>query len=243
MWWIGTGRISDDLQVAVPAQQVRARHSADTITVYQAYPPEIAGPALAAGRLVPPFKRARMTWIKPSFRWMMYRSGWAEKPGQERVLAVEITRAGFEWALAHACLSHFDRSHHADRAAWSHRLKTSPVRVQWDPERSLRLQPLPHRSLQVGLSGEAVDRYLDEWTVAVTDLTPTVREIRNLLRAGDEPAATALLPAEPPYPLPPEISTVIDARSRPPSAVVSGRRRPRTQPLSARPLCGRSPVG
>ncbi len=49
-----------------------------------------------------------MTWIKPSFLWMMYRSGWATKPGQEQVLSIEITRSGFEWALANACLSHFE---------------------------------------------------------------------------------------------------------------------------------------
>ena len=52
-----------------------------------------------------------MTWIKPSFLWMMHRSGWATKPGQERVLAIEITRAGFEWALSHAALSHYDPIH------------------------------------------------------------------------------------------------------------------------------------
>jgi len=40
-----------------------------------------------------------MTWIKPSFLWMMYRSGWATKPGQEHILATQITRDGFEWAL------------------------------------------------------------------------------------------------------------------------------------------------
>ena len=40
-----------------------------------------------------------MTWIKPSFLWMMYRCGWGLKEGQETVLAVEITREGFEWAL------------------------------------------------------------------------------------------------------------------------------------------------
>ncbi len=54
----------------------------------------------------------RMTWIKPSFLWMMYRSGWATKPGQERVLAVELLRSGFEQALSEACLSSFDRRFH-----------------------------------------------------------------------------------------------------------------------------------
>lgn len=181
--------------------------------MYQAYPPEIAEPAVAAGRFVPPFKRARMTWIKPSFLWMMYRCGWAAKPGQERVLAVEITRAGFEWALARACLSHYDLHLHGERRVWSQQLRTSPVRIQWDPERSLRLAALPHRSLQVGLSGEAVDRYVDEWTVALTDVTATVHRIREMLRAGDEHEAAAMLPAERPYPLPAQIAANLGVES------------------------------
>ncbi|MCW3820319.1 DUF4291 domain-containing protein [Micromonospora sp. DR5-3] len=197
--------------MTVPVHQIRATYTADTITVYQAYSAEIAAPALAAGRFVPPFKRERMTWIKPSFRWMMYRCGWARKPGQERVLAVEITRAGFEWALAHACLSGYAPRLHADRAAWHRQLKASPVRVQWDPERSLRLAPLPYRSLQVGLSGEAVHRYVDEWLVGLTDVTPLARAVHERLTAGDEPGAGGLLPVERPYPLPAEVARIVDA--------------------------------
>lgn len=48
-------------------------------------------------------------WITPSFLWMMYRCGWAARPGQKRVLSIEVTRRGFGWALARACLSHDDR--------------------------------------------------------------------------------------------------------------------------------------
>ncbi|MGY0231038.1 DUF4291 domain-containing protein [Longispora urticae] len=194
-----------------PARQIRARHTPDTITVYQAYPPEIAAPALAAGRFVAPFKRERMTWIKPSFLWMMYRCGWATKPGQERVLAIEISRAGFEWALAHSCLSHFDRDQHPSEEDWARQLRASPVRIQWDPERALSLTPLPHRSLQVGLSGEAVTRYVEEWTVSITDVTDLTTQIHRLVLAGDEPAATALLPEEPVYPLPDRTARVIGA--------------------------------
>jgi hypothetical protein len=36
------------------------------------------------------------------------------------------------------------------------------VRVRWDPERSLQLDRLRHRAIQVGLGGEAVGRYIDE---------------------------------------------------------------------------------
>jgi hypothetical protein len=205
--------IADDLLVSVPARQIRAVYSAGSITVYQAYRPGIADPAVAAGRFVAPFERDRMTWVKPSFLWMMYRCGWATKPGQERVLAVEITRAGFEWALGHACLSHYDPGVHADRRQWSQRLRSSPVRVQWDPERSLALGVLPYRSLQVGLSGAAVDRYVDEWTVGITDLTSTAQAIRGLQRAGDQAGAIALLPVERPYPLPPHLVQAIGASS------------------------------
>lgn len=197
--------------MSVPARQVRARYSTDTITVYQAYPPQIALPAVATGRFMAPFKRERMTWIKPSFLWMMYRCGWATKPGQERVLSIDITRDGFEWALARACLSHYDRDVHRDKATWSRQLKTSPVRVQWDPERSLELKALPYRSLQVGLSGEAVHRYVDDWVVAITDITPRVHLVRDLLRSGDDQAAAAQLPAEHAYPLPAQIATGLNA--------------------------------
>nr|WP_258574576.1 DUF4291 domain-containing protein [Streptomyces shenzhenensis] len=132
---------------------------------------------------------------------MMYRCGWGAKEGQETVLAVEISRDGFEWALRHACLSSYVRGVHSDRAAWQRRLKNAPARVQWDPERDLHLQPLPYRSLQLGLSGEAVRRYADEWTVAIRDVTPLAHDIHALVRNGDLTSATRLLPPERPYPI------------------------------------------
>jgi hypothetical protein len=33
------------------------------------------------------------------------------------VFAIEITRTGFEWALTHACLSHYKPARHGDRKA------------------------------------------------------------------------------------------------------------------------------
>lgn len=194
-----------------PEREVRAWYTDETIRVYQAYPPPIAEAALAAGTFVPPFKRERMTWIKPSFLWMAYRCGYAGKPGQERVLAVDITREGFHWALAHAALSHFVPAVHGDRAAWASAVKASPVRVQWDPERSLRLGPLGHRSLQVGLAGDAVRRYVEEWITAITDVTDLMRAVGGLVSAGRDEEAHALLPVENPYPLPQHLITRLGA--------------------------------
>jgi Domain of unknown function (DUF4291) len=196
---------------STPLRQIRASLTESTLVVYQAYPPEIAEPGLAAGRFVAPFKRERMTWIKPSFLWMAYRCGWATKPGQERVLAIEITREGFEWALAHACLSHFEPGTYADHDAWAAALAASPVRIQWDPERNLELAPLDHRSIQIGLAGDAARRYVDEWIVSLTDATQQFRRIQQLVAAGAHDAARTLLPRETPYPLSPELAARIGA--------------------------------
>jgi hypothetical protein len=196
---------------AAPYRQIRAVHTDRTVVVYQAYPAGIADAALAAGTFLPPFKRQRATWIKPSFLWMAYRSGWAAKAGQERVLAVEITRTGFDWALEHACLSHYEPGIYREPGTWRHRMDTTSVRIQWDPERDLRLQPLRRRSIQIGLSGEAVTRYVEEWIVSISDTTPIMRQIRALVAVDATGQARALLPAERPYPVPPELSEIIGA--------------------------------
>ncbi|NTV39538.1 MAG: DUF4291 domain-containing protein [Demequinaceae bacterium] len=188
-----------------PQQQVRAVFDDETITVYQAYSAAIAVPAAANDSFVDtPFKLDRMTWIKPSFLWMMYRSGWATKPGQEHVLAIQITRAGFEEALSLACLSHFDPDIYPDHATWTQRTQSSPVRVQWDPERSIALEPLPRRSIQVGLSGPATEHYVNRWIVHITDITTLVHELHQIA-----PLNPRQVPIETPYPVPPAIAHAI----------------------------------
>lgn len=142
---------------------------------------------------------------------MMYRSGWASRPGQERVLTVTITRDGFEWALAHSSLSHFLPGTYANEAEWAERKAASPVRVQWDPERSLLLEPLAHRTIQIGLGEGAVRRYVEDWITSVADLTPLAHEIRSLVTKGQLGAARAKLPHERTYPLPEHLRRVVAA--------------------------------
>jgi len=186
--------------------QIRADYDATTIVVYQAYSPAIAEPAVREQRFVEPFSLHRMTWIKPSFLWMMGRSNWARKPGQERILAVRITREGWESALSQAALTSFNSRVHTDRAAWERELKTAPVRVQWDPERTLAGGTLDARSIQVGLSRHIVADYVEKWTTEIRDLTPTVRKMADLLKEGRKDRAAEHLPKERPYELPPEIA-------------------------------------
>jgi hypothetical protein len=188
----------------MPEHTIRAIFDDQTIRVYQAYRSDIALPALEAGRFVPPFKMGRMTWIKPSFNWMMYRSGYASKPGQEFVLGIDITRDGFEWALANAALSSFTPGVHASRDAWKQEVESKPVRVQWDPERDWQLHPIDGvRAIQIGLAREAVERYVQDWIVRIEDVTP-------IARAAASAAAPTALPCmmEKPYPLPSALAAI-----------------------------------
>jgi hypothetical protein len=130
----------------------------------------------------------RMTWIKPSFNWMMYRCGHATKPAQEVVLGIDITREGFEWALAHAALARFIPSVHASHDESRTLLEESCVRVQWDPERDWRLNIIPGvRSIQIGLAGEAVERYVKNWIVHIEDVTQVAQQIAADLRLSVTP--------------------------------------------------------
>jgi len=183
----------------IPYRQIRAQYDEKTIRVYQAYSDLIADAALAKGTFSsPPFKMDRMTWIKPSFLWMMYRAGWGLKDaGQARILAIDMSREGFEWALAHSCLSHPEESMTQDE--WQCLKENAPVRVQWDPERDLLLQPLAHRAIQVGLGKQAVDLYVREWVQRITDVTPLAHRIHAQVVLGNFEAAQALLPAEQAY--------------------------------------------
>jgi len=193
---------------AIPERQIRAVYDEHTIRVYQAYSDEIADSALKHGTFVsPPFKMERMTWIKPSFLWMMYRAGWGLKDdGQKRILAIDITREGFEWALAHSCPSHRDPS--LSDEEWRQLKASSPVRIQWDPERDINLQPLPHRTIQIGLSGEAVTSYLNRWIKRINDVTEFALWLhRTHLNSPNK--ALAHLPRERPYYLDTAISSAI----------------------------------
>ncbi|MFC5117058.1 DUF4291 domain-containing protein [Amycolatopsis halotolerans] len=196
---------------SAPRRDVRAGFTDQTVTVYQAYSREIGDVAVESQTFAAPFKRERMTWIKPSFLWMMYRSGWATKPDQERILEIQITRDGFEWALAHAVLSSYESGTYASQRQWAERKDASPVRIQWDPDRSATLAPLNRRAIQIGLSGEAVDRYLDQWITRITDITPLAARVHRCVSSGRLDAAQEELPIERIYPVPASVLGLIGA--------------------------------
>ena len=68
-------------------KHILANFDEDSVVVYQAYSPAIADFVVREGYFgAPEFSYSRMSWIKTNFLWMMYRSGWGTKEGQERTL-------------------------------------------------------------------------------------------------------------------------------------------------------------
>ena len=186
-------------------REIRADWDRDTIVVYQAYGDAIADPALRAGRFVAPFSFGRMTWIKPSFLWLMARSSWGTAAGQERILGVRMTRTGWDEALSLGVLTSFVRSAHGDSERWRTAFEAAEIHVQWDPERSLGGKKLDHRAIQVGVGRTRIEAWVRDRIVSLVDWTPEVRKMREHLRRGDTGRARRLLPPERPYPVPAEV--------------------------------------
>lgn len=187
-------------QINVPEYiQIRAVYDEEKIRVYQAYNSIIAEEAAKLGTFGEHFKIGRMTWIKPSFLWMMYRCGWAEKEGQEHVLAIDIKREAFDYMLEHSVLSTYSSDMGISQEEWKQQIAKSDVRCQWDPERDPHGNPLPYRSVQIGIRGRVVRKYVSEWILGIEDITEQVKEIKYKLDARED--ISAYLPKERVYPM------------------------------------------
>jgi hypothetical protein len=159
-----------------------AHYDEETIVVYQAYQPAIVQYAVEHQRLGGPnFSFTRMSWVKPNFLWMMYRSGWGTKPGQEAVLALRMRRSAFETILIDAVHSSFVAEVYVHEEAWQAAVEKSSVRLQWDPDHDPQGSPLERRAIQLGLRGESLRRFATEWLVEVEDISGFVREQRERL--------------------------------------------------------------
>ena len=180
----------------VPYRQIRADYDHDSIVVYQAYHKEIAEPTIKAGRFVEPFSWGRMTWIKPSFLWLMARSNWGTKSRQEHILAIRIKRDGWERALSLGVLTSFESKAHQHESNWRSKFEDSTVHVQWDPERTINGKKLEHRSIQIGLSRHVIREFTDDWIIDISDFTAQTRKIRTLYLAGNLKRAKDQLPSE-----------------------------------------------
>src|SRR5947209_13074529 len=139
-------------------RHILAQFDDESVVVYQAYRPEIGHFAAQRGYFGGAFSLDRMSWIKPNFLWMMFRSGWGTKDGQEVTLAVWIKRSAFDAILKEAVHSTFVPGVYADEAAWKRALARSSVRLQWDPDHDPSGAKVERRAIQLRLRGDVLAR-------------------------------------------------------------------------------------
>jgi hypothetical protein len=182
---------------------IMAQYDEQSVIVYQAYNQSIGRFAAEHGHFGGDFSYSRMTWIKPNFLWMMYRSGWGAKDGQEVTLAVKLKRSAFDQILRRAVHSTFDSSAYTTCEAWQLAVRKSDVRLQWDPDHDTMGEKLERRAIQLGLRGEAIEHYGKEWILEIEDISDFVSEQRKHI--GPEHRERLYIPCEAIYPVDDEI--------------------------------------
>jgi hypothetical protein len=197
---ITTDYLEQQARLPHSGRYVVAQYDEEGVIVYQAFRHAIGRFASANGYFGGKnFSYERMSWIKPNFLWMMYRSGWGTKDKQECILAVRLKRAAFDEILAAAIHSNFVEPVYGTQEAWQAAVSSSDVRLQWDPDHDPHGAKLERRAIQLGLRGDALAKYGREWLLDIEDISDFVREQRE--NTSSERLSQLLVPKEDVYPV------------------------------------------
>lgn len=178
-------------------RHILAQYDDETIIVYQAYRPEIGNFAGKNGYFGGEFSYSRMSWIKPNFLWMMYRSNWCRSQGQEVVLAIRLRRPIFDSLLEQAVPSSFVPELFESHEAWKAAVARSDVRLQWDPDHTSSGGKCERRAVQLGLRGKTLESFGKNEITEIIDMSEFVDHQRELV--GNGKSGTLLIPSEQVY--------------------------------------------
>jgi hypothetical protein len=166
-------------------RHILAQFDETSVVVYQAYKRSIGEFAAKNGFLGGEFGYGRMSWVKPNFLWMMFRSGWGTKESQEVTLALRMKREAFDAILSQAVASTFGgvTGIFATETEWKAAVARSEVRLQWDPDHHPSGAPLERRAIQLGLRGDTLRLYGRDWLLGIEDISEFVRAQRAHVEA------------------------------------------------------------
>lgn len=167
-------------------QIVTGQQNENNIIVYQAFNDQIADYAVENQKFGGSnYSYNRMTWIKPNFLWMMYRSGWASKPNQERILAISVSKEFFKKLLIEGELTSIKQSNYIEESIWRKFLRNSEVRIQWDPHHGPDESKLQRKAIQIGIKGNLQRQFGTSEIKFIEDITSFVREQRKYIQRKD----------------------------------------------------------
>lgn len=179
-------------------KEVFAQYDRQYIRVYQAYNSAIAKEAIALQTFEENFNINRMTWIKSSFLWLMYRSNWGTKKNQECILALDIYQTKFNELLEKAVLTSPDSTSYTG-LQWEKAFNEATVYCQWDSDRNINGNAINRAAIQIGLKGNTLRDFLNTSIYCITDLTPLVRKWNEQRKNGKLDSKN--LPIEKIYPV------------------------------------------
>merc|ERR1712176_1745477 len=152
---VGTAKVKKEKRMEM-ANMFIGEWDDEGVFFYQAFNNEIADWAVENQKFGgPAFNPRRMTWIKPSFAWMLYRAGYGHKDkNQCRILKVKLPHEAVAEILS--------------RCAEGHGNGGGEGRVQWDPARTLlraergELARSGGRAIQIGMKGDLSCYYVSQ---------------------------------------------------------------------------------
>ena len=166
-------------------KHILAQYTESYIVVYQAYKPSIGEFAVRNQYFGGEYSYSRMSWIKTNFLWMMYRSAWGTKEGQEIILAIKLKIDFFENILKNAVVSNFQGTKFKNREEWSRELKSSNVRLQWDPDHHPNGNKEIRRAVQLGLRSEFLEPFKGDGIIEIEDISQFVKEQNVFVTNGN----------------------------------------------------------
>lgn len=179
------------------SHHIMAQYDEEKVIVYQSYRPEIGNFATKHQYFGGAFNLIRMTWIKPNFLWMMHRNGWGKKSGQEIVLPIHLKREAFERYLSKAVYSNYQEDLYESKEHWQEEVKSSSIRLQWDPDHDPYGGKLERRAIQLGIRNEEIVAYSKDDILEIEDISEFVSEQYLFVKSHE--LHRLILPEEKPY--------------------------------------------
>ncbi|WP_299453973.1 DUF4291 family protein [uncultured Microscilla sp.] len=162
-------------------KQIYAAYDDEGLFVYQAFKPKVVATAAAKGTFGTGFNTNRLTWIKPSFAWVLQRTKYATKHRMNSIARIKLSHEGWLHLLQQAVPTQYDAQRYTNEEDWQQALDKAVVIHQWDPERDLLGKKLDRAAIQVGVRSEELSlRYVNEWILDIEDVTELAHTIGSL---------------------------------------------------------------
>lgn len=162
-------------------KEIYACYDNKYIRLYMACSKEVAEEADKLGKFGEMYNKNKMTWVNPSFLWIMERSHWGRKKNQERILAVDLLREGFDGLLEQAVLTSNESCVYKTAEEWEKAYEEADVYCQWDADKNVYGSSIDKMALQIGIKGRALNSFLDNYIVDLFDITPYVNKWKKKL--------------------------------------------------------------